>query len=147
VRIGAAAAADTSGQDRYGAELFLRRAGVLATETAPALEKLLACDGSGCVGLIGSQAVAITRSASALAADCRRADVVVFLGRAPPREAARCADAHLISTRGDLRRPRAVRLSAHGVEIETASPSRRPWGPAPARSPEPMIAAASRSGG
>jgi competence protein ComEC len=90
-----------------------------------------ACDPDGCVARLGDgTAVAVSRTAAALADDCARAALIVTLRVAPPDCAARVLD------RAALRSGGATALTWHGgsFDITAARPTAfdRPW----ARRPE-----------
>ena len=96
-----------------------------------------ACDPDGCVARLGDgTAVAVSRTAAALADDCARAALIVTLRAAPPDCAARVLD------RAALRSAGATALTWRGgrFDITPARPAGfdRPWArryETPARSP------------
>ncbi|MFN3869264.1 MAG: ComEC/Rec2 family competence protein [Hyphomicrobiaceae bacterium] len=88
----------------------------------------LRCDGIGCATVIGGTRIAIPRHPAAVAADCRRADVVVSFVAAPPGCAPQVAivDRPAVSAFGThavyVEAPRSVR-----IETVFGRFGRRPW--------------------
>ena len=89
------------------------------------------CDRAGCLYRAGAQLVALVSDASALAADCRIATVLI--SAVPVR--GRCASASIVIDRFDLWRAgaHALWLSDSGVTVESVRDYRgvRPWAHAP----------------
>lgn len=89
------------------------------------------CDRAGCLYRAGAQLVALVSDASALAADCRIATVLI--SAVPVR--GRCPSPGIVIDRFDLWRKgaHALWLSDAGVTIESVRDYRgvRPWAPAP----------------
>lgn len=118
--------------DRYGAELFMRRAGV-AEPDARVLGlnrdagRGFVCDASGCAGAIEGRRVAIARTWASVAEDCRRAAVVLTPGPAPPRVRAACARSLLIARRGRRDSGGVLDIAARGVTWRAETASDRPW--------------------
>ncbi len=119
---------------RMARETWLRRSG---QSEAPAVwpragrsaDGVLACDSASCIYNSDGHVVAFVQHASALAEDCRRADIVV--ATIPVRR--RCASAALVIDRFSLWRDggHAIWLVPGEVRVESVRASRgtRPWVP------------------
>lgn len=89
---------------------------------------MLQCDGIGCTTVIGETLIAVPRHPAAVAADCRRADVVVLDIAAPPG----CAPRLLVVDRTAVSEKGAHAIYVEGrrrLRIETVADlrGRRPW--------------------
>lgn len=119
---------------RLARETWLRRAGQEMPPTpwpraGRSADGALACDPVGCLYTAGDRVVAFVQHASALAEDCRNADVVI--ASIPVRR--RCASAELVIDRFTLWRDggHAIWLAPDGVRAESVRAARgaRPWVP------------------
>lgn len=119
---------------RIARETWLRRAGqskqpALWPRSGRSADGALACDPAGCLYTARERVVAFVQHASALAEDCRNADVVI--ASIPVRR--RCPSADLVIDRFTLWRDggHAIWLTADGARVESVRAARgaRPWVP------------------
>jgi competence protein ComEC len=115
-------------------ETWLRRAGqsdppTVWPRSGPSEDGVLSCDAASCLYRANGHIAALVRDASALAEDCRHADVLV--ATIPVRR--RCASANTVIDRFSLWREggHALWLDASAVRVESVRASRgeRPWVP------------------
>jgi competence protein ComEC len=133
VRSGDAYLLSSDRADRLAAESWLRTAGGipagrLPVAGQPAEAGAVRCDVAGCLILRDGRRIALVRDISALDEECRSADLVLSLVRAPRR----CGGRTRLVDLGDLRRNGATALWLDGeIRIESANAARgdRPWVP------------------
>jgi competence protein ComEC len=119
--------------DRLAAESWLRSAGggpsgLLPAAGGTAEEGAIRCDLQACIIRRGMRHIALVRAASALDEECRSAELVLSLVRAPRS----CRGRTMVIDPGDLRRDGATALWLdEPLRIERANPERgdRPWVP------------------
>jgi len=94
-------------------------------------DRVFRCDQRGCIADVRGMRLSVAREASALAQDCRHADIVV----SPLRMRGGCTGPRIVITQGQLRRHGAHALfirgegEARNLRVETAQDVRgaRPW--------------------
>ncbi|GGF40313.1 competence protein ComEC [Aliidongia dinghuensis] len=135
IRSGDAYLLSSDRADRLAAENWLRSAGGIAAGHLPtageaAEHGAIRCDDDGCILERPGRRIALVRSVAALDEECRSADLVLSLVRAPRR----CAGRTRVIDLADLRRYGATALwLEEPLRIESANASRgdRPWVPQP----------------
>ncbi len=115
----------------YSLEKWLAADGDKRTPRAVRSDRVFRCDQRGCIAVVRGIRLSVAREASALAQDCRHADIVV----SPLMMRGGCTGPRLVITREQLRRhgAHAVYIEGKGAQrrlhVETAQDVRgaRPW--------------------
>jgi competence protein ComEC len=133
VRSGGAYLLSSDRADRLAAESWLRTAGGVPAGRLPGAGEAaeagaVRCDEAGCLILRDGRRIALVRDISALDEECRSADLVLSLVRAPRR----CGGRTRVIDLGDLRRNGATALWLDDpIQTESTNALRgdRPWVP------------------
>jgi competence protein ComEC len=127
-------------KNKFAATVWKEHAGLDPGEAPTlAMAEVFPCDGAGCVALVRQARIAFSTNPLELAADCRRANLVVALYPVAERAARACA-ATLIDRRAVWERgAHAAWIEGEKIRIRTVSEARgrRPWTTATEAAPTP----------